>query len=374
MIRLEVTPVASIARRPDGVWRARYRDPSGKEHARHFARKVDAQRWLDETTASIVTGQYVGPNDGKVTFKEYAEAWRAAQVHRPSSTAHIETTLRRHAYPLLGDRPLASIRPTEIQAWVKRLSLTLAPATVGVAHGVVASIFKAAVRDRKIRGSPCEGIRLPKQEPRKVVPLPTEAVQALADAVPGRYRALVVLAAGTGLRQGEVFGLTLDRVDFPVRTVTVDRQMVTLPGREPFHGPPKTAASYRTVPLPRVVLDALDEHLVAFPVGSSELVFTTPKGEALRRTAFSANVWRPAAASVGCTGVTFHQLRHYYASLLIRHGESPKVVQVRLGHATAAETLDTYSQLWPDSEDRTREAVDAILGVPADSSRTETPP
>lgn len=65
-----------------------------------------------------------------------------------------------------------------------------------------------------------------------------------------------------------------------------------------------------------------------------------------------------------------HSLRHFYASLLIRHGESVKVVQPRLGHATATETLDTYSHLWPDSEDRTRDAVDAVLGIPADSLRT----
>lgn len=61
-------------------------------------------------------------------------------------------------------------------------------------------------------------------------------------------------------------------------------------------------------------------------------------------------------------GTHFHDLRHYYASLLIRHGESVKVVQARLGHASAAETLDCYSHLWPDSEDRTRAAVDSVLG------------
>ena len=65
-----------------------------------------------------------------------------------------------------------------------------------------------------------------------------------------------------------------------------------------------------------------------------------------------------------------HVLRHYYASLLIRHGESVKTVQARLGHASATETLDTYSHLWPDSDDRTREAVDSVLGAAADSLRT----
>ncbi len=82
-------------------------------------------------------------------------------------------------------------------------------------------------------------------------------------------------------------------------------------------------------------------------------------------------MWRPATKRAGLDGVVFHELRHYYASLLIRHGESVKVVQARLGHATAAETLDTYSHLWPDSEDRTREAIDGVLGAPADSLRTE---
>jgi hypothetical protein len=70
-------------------WRARYGDDTGKEHARHFARKVDAQRWIDEVTASVVTGQYVDPKAGRLTFREYAEAWRGMRVHRPTSRAHV---------------------------------------------------------------------------------------------------------------------------------------------------------------------------------------------------------------------------------------------------------------------------------------------
>ena len=75
-------------------------------------------------------------------------------------------------------------------------------------------------------------------------------------------------------------------------------------------------------------------------------------------------------AVCACLRADFHERRHFYASLLIRHGESVKPVQARLGHASAAETLDTYSHLWPDSDDRTREAVDLVLGAPADSLRT----
>ena len=80
--------------------------------------------------------------------------------------------------------------------------------------------------------------------------------------------------------------------------------------------------------------------------------------------------WRAAVARAKLpNGTRFHDLRHFYASLLIRHGESVKAVQARLGHASAAETLDTYSHLWPDSDDRTREAVDNVLGAPTAQPR-----
>jgi integrase len=359
--------VASIQKRPSGQWRARYRDDAGKEHAKHFARKVDAQRWVDEQTTALVTGQYVDPRAGRITFREYAERWRAGQVHRPTTQAYIDGNLRRHVYPVIGDRPLSSVRPTDVQAWVKGMTARLAPSTVGTIHGVVSGIFRAAVRDRLIVSNPCEGTRLPSVSKARVEPLPLHVVRALEDALPGRYRALVTLAAGTGLRQGECFGLTVDRVDFLRRVVTVNRQLVTVAGREPFLAPPKTTASVRVLPLPQAVLDALAAHLAAYTADG--LLFTNGDGRPIRRTAFGS-VWRAAVAAAGApTGAGFHELRHFYASLLIRHGESVKVVQARLGHASAAETLDTYSHLWPDSDDRTRAAVDAVLL--ADSARTE---
>jgi len=359
--------MVSVARRPDGRWRARYRDQDGREHSRHFARKIDAQRWLDEVTASVVTGAYIDPKAGRTTFAEYAERWRAVQVHRPTTRAHVETMLRRHAYPVFGARSLNSIRPSEVQAWAHGLALT--PSSAEVCFRYVAAVFKAAASDRLIASSPCAGIRLPRRVPRQVVPLTTEQVHALSAAMPPRYRALVVLAAGTGLRQGEAFGLEVRHVDFLRRTLQVEQQLVTLPGAPPQVSPPKTDASYRTVPLPQVVVDALAAHLRDYPTAG--LIFTTETSEPIRRTAFSGKAWQRAVQSAGLpAGTGFHALRHYYASLLIRHGESVKVVQLRLGHATAAETLDTYAHLWPDSEDRTREAVDSVLGLFADSLRT----
>lgn len=221
-------------------WRASVRDPSGRIQSKSFARRSDADRWVTTHEASKVQGAWVDPRAGRQTFGAYARAWIASQVqHRDTTRAQVEANLRNHILPTFENRPLATIRPSEVQAWVKSLSDKLAPATVEVIYRYLAAIFRAAVDDRLIRESPCRGIKLPKIEHPKVVPLETAAVQALVQAVPDRYRALVVLAAGTGLRQGEALGLTLEHVDFLRRTLRVERQLVTVAGREPYLAPPR---------------------------------------------------------------------------------------------------------------------------------------
>jgi integrase len=115
----------------------------------------------------------------------------------------------------------------------------------------VAGVFRAAERDRLIIATPCVDVRLPKREPKRVDPLATERVEALIAAIPERYRALVVPAAGTGLRQGEAFGVEVEAIDWLRRTLKVRQQLVLMPGREPYIAPLKAPASYRTVPLPR---------------------------------------------------------------------------------------------------------------------------
>ncbi|WP_414689468.1 tyrosine-type recombinase/integrase [Nocardioides sp.] len=306
------------------------------------------------------------PRAGRITFFDYAEQWRSIRLHRASSAAHVETMLRRHAYPALGGRRIGTIVHSDIQGWVQTLSLTskLAPSTVRVVHGIVSSVFRAAIRDQRLVVNPCEGTRLPQRERRLVIPLRTEQVARLRTEVPKDLRALVTLTAGTGMRQGEVFGVTRDRLrltgDDPV--VIVDRQLLTLPGPTTAFGPPKTTASRRVIPLPQVVVEALDQHLSVNNIDDDGLVFTL-SGQAIIRSAFG-HVWRPAAKAAGLnamTGTGMHALRHYYASLLIRYGESAKTVQARLGHASPSETLETYAHLWHDSNDRTRFAVDAEL-------------
>ncbi len=336
-----------------------------RQLSKSFDRKVDADRFLTTMESSKLRGDWVDPALGRRQFGEIALEWQAAQIHRPSTQQQVENHLRVNILPFFGDRTLASVRPSDVQKWVKDRSTRLAPATVTVIYRHFAAIFKFAVDDGLITTTPCRGIKLPRIERPPVDPLSTEQVWALIEAVPERYRALIILAAGSGLRQGEAFGLTLPRIDFLRRNLRVEEQLVLLTGQPPYLGPPKTESSRRTIPLPAVVLEALAAHVAAFPPGPWQLVFTDDNAGPLLRNRFSDNVFRRTVRALGLPhGTTFHDLRHYYASLLIRHGESVKVVQSRLGHASAKETLDTYSHLWPDSEDRTRLAVEAVLRRP----------
>lgn len=368
----------SIHRQPNGSWRARYRNPEGRDRSRNFDRKIDADRFLTSVEHSKQTGSYIDPSAGKVTFKSYAEHWRGKQIHRRGTEAQIETNLRRHVYPRIGHRAVASIRQSEVQGLVKVMieggdtGRPLAPSTVKTIHTWVSSIFASAVADRVIASSPCAGVRLPPVEKRLVEPWDIGLVEAVRDGVPDRYKALVVLGAGTGVRISEALGLTLDRVDFLRRTVTIDRQLSRIVDGEPVLGPVKDRLNRsRVIPLPDVVLDALSEHLMQWPASSNGLIFTNGRNEPIRRTTFS-DIWRKAVKPLGVpVGDGFHQLRHFYASLLIAHGESIKVVQERLGHTSAQMTLDTYSHLWPDSDDSTRTAVDLVLGDRSHSSRSE---
>lgn len=348
-----------------GKYRARYWGPEGKQVRKTFDRKGDAQRWLNGQLAAMQRGDWVDPAAGKVTFGEYAAAWAAQQPHRPSTAAATASRLQTHLLPALGHRPLASIRPTELRALVGGLTKTLAPSTVEVVYRLAVTILRAAVEDGALAKSPCPPrMALPRPEGRQVEPMTVEQVLTLADAVPVRYRAAVIAAAGLGLRQGELFGLTVDRVDWLRRTVRIDRQLVCVTGQAPALGPTKTESSVRTIPAPTSVLEALTAHLQANGEGPMRLIFSTSRGTAVRR-GLAADTWRTGANRADLPATTgWHELRHFYASLLIAAGESVKVVQSRLGHKSAMETLDTYGHLWPDSEEATRAAVDRVLAAP----------
>ncbi|MDZ5441760.1 tyrosine-type recombinase/integrase [Micromonospora sp. 4G57] len=353
--------MASVERRKDGRpgYVCRWRDEAGRQRKKSFTRKVDADRYRAEVEHKLNTGQYVDPKAGRTTFEVYAEQWRAMQPHRPNTAARTRSQLTKHVYPAIGGRPLAQLRASELQAFVT--GLAVAPSSVRPIWATVRAILSAAVRDRLIPYDPADRIKLPELPRQQITPLTVDQVDQLAAAVPARYRALVVVGAASGLRQGELFGLQVADVDFLRRTLTVERQLQPAAGGGVEVGPLKNRSSYRTLPVGQVVVDALAAHLAAYPAAGAAYVFRDDDGQPLHRNRFNRDVWGPARTAAGLPEVTCHDLRHFFASVLIGAGHNPKAVAERLGHADPAMTLRVYAHLWPEDDDRTRQAIDDVF-------------
>lgn len=367
-------------KRQDGTlgrksYMVRYRDPDGQPRSQSFKLEREARHFKTKIEHSTLTGSYVDPRAGKESFRDYAEKWRKVQPHRDGTATSVELQLRLHVYPHIGERPIGAIRPSEIQALLHQLRGSLSASTIEVVFGRVVAVFRAALRDHVIAINPCAGIRPPRQTanaPDEV--LSTENVFALADSIHPRYRGLVLTGAGTGMRPGELFGLTVPQVGFLQRSVRVDQQLVRVRGEGIATGPLKTAASYRKVPLAEPVAAAIAAHLAEWgPEPTLNLVFSNTRGAPIQQSPF-ATVWETARTKAGLPDwATPHDLRHYYASVLIRSGASVKVVQQRLGHSSAKTTLDVYGHLFEDEEDRTRTAIENEFEALASYSRPEEP-
>ena len=375
--------MANIAKRPDGQWRARYRDLAGKEHARHFGRKVDAKRWLDEVTASMVTGAYVDPKAGRVTFAEYFAEWAQRQVWESGTDRAVRLAAGSVTF---GDVPLAALRRSHVERWVKAMQTAprsegkppgLAPGTIRTRVNNVRGVLRAAVRDRVIASDPSDGITLPRvRRPEVAMTLPTTAhVRALRDAAPGEWAAFVALCAFAGLRLGEAAALQVGDVNFLRQTLTVARQVQRGNGGQIEIRPPKYG-SERTVYLADGLVTILAAHIAAHCPGADSGRWLFGFGKDVPPHQNTVGYWwRQARTAAECGAVKLHDLRHFYASGLIAAGCDVVTVQRALGHASATVTLNTYAHMWPTAEDRTRAAAAAMLadtlsGGIADSART----
>ena len=385
--------MASVERRQSarGVrYDVRYRDPDGAQRRKSFMRKSDADRFASVVEADKLRGNFIDPDAGRVSFKSYAEKWLATQTFDYSTREAVELRLRLHVYPVLGRQQLRHIKPSAIQAWLHGLEV-LAASYRSVIYANVSTVLTAAVDDELIAKNPCRAgsVRRPKVEPRKVVPWTVDSVLAMHEALSARYRIAATLGAGLGLRQGEIFGLAINDVDFLRGRVEVRRQVkLYSDGRQSF-ARPKGRRS-RTVPLPESVRDELAAYLVRHPArditlpwehpeGPREtelLVLSNREGRALNRNYFNTHVWKPALTAVGLETSRdngCHALRHFYASVLLDAGESIKAVSEYLGHADAGFTLRTYTHLLPTSDERTRRAIDGVLTRDREPSAISVP-
>jgi integrase len=349
------------------TYRVRYRDPAGGQRSKVFARKADAQRFLNESETAKDRGTWTDPALGRVLFRDWLGEWWATTTNlRASTRARDESLLRRLALPRFGDAALAAISQRDVRAWVADLSARgLAPATVQKAYQLLGKVMGAAVDAGMLAQSPCRRVPLPKVEREEMRFLTPAEVATLADAIHQRYRALVLVGAYGGLRIGELAGLRRNRVDLLRGTVQVAEIVVEVRGML-HRGPPKTRASRRTVGLPRFVVEEVAAHLAAHlaaPGDPEAFVFTAPQGGLLRLPAFRARVWRPAVRAAGLDRLRIHDLRHTAVALWIAAGANPKEVSARAGHSSVSFTLDRYGHLYPEADAALRDRLDALYGT-----------
>ncbi|GGG50832.1 site-specific integrase [Kocuria dechangensis] len=361
--------MASIKKRPNGSWRARYRDHEGKEHARHFPRKIDAQHWLDEVTTSVRTGRYVDPGHGRTTLTDYFEEYAARQLWEAGTERAMRLAVRDCTF---AGTPFGKLSRGHAEHWVKDMSTRLAPGTIRTRFNNVHTVIRGAVHDKRLPEDFMRGVRLPSTgstEHKLRIPTP-EQVGMILGASEDHTRTFWAVCAFAGLRLGEAAGLRAEDIDIEGRTIRIERQVQRAPGgvevREPKYG------SQRTVYAPDSLTTMLEEHIGSGVYGDGWL-FIGSRGNPPHQNTVG-HWWRKTTATAGVTGFVLHDLRHFYASGLIAAGCDVVTVQRALGHKKPTVTLNTYSHLWPTAEDRTRAAaqglIDSAFGIPADSMRT----
>lgn len=339
-------------------WLARYVDERSQEHSKSFARKPDAQQWLDGQTAAVVTGNHVAPRNAAMTVQQWCDTWIQGYAVNRESTVRQARTHIKHITAEFGDVPLSAVRPSHVKTWVASLK-DFEPSYAYALHSRLSQILGDAVHDGVLARNPCSRRTAPPMGKQKPYVATTEQVWALHDAMPDHLRAAVLLGAFVGLRVAEVSALRGSDVDFIRGVVT--------PAQQWPDKPLKTDGSSQSVPIPNDLALLLSASVQRYP--SPMMVTRGAAGETAPPWVIEREV-RAARSSIDGLPdeFSFHDLRHYLASLLIASGADIKTVQARMRHGSARTTLDTYGHLWPDADESTRTAVAAVIAERMDSN------
>jgi integrase len=352
----------NVRRLSSGRWQARYRGPDGlSRKAPHtFDTERAASEWLTLVESEIIRGHWSAPEAGEVPLGDYGRQWIEERKLAPRTHELYSDLFRRQIGPHLGGLALAAIRPQTVRTWRTALLAGGTPEPQAVkAYRLLRAIFNTAVKeDGLVRDNPC---RIKGYDTYHVPERPTatvEQVYALADAMPPRFHALIVVAALTGLRWGELVALQRGDVDMERGSVRVTRTLVKVGNRLEV-GPPKSAAGVRVVALPAAAVEAFRDHLAAFVASDpASLIFTGAKGAPLRSGNFARAVrWTRTVCEVGLpAGFHFHDLRHTGNTLAAQTGASTRELMHRMGHASMRAAL-IYQHA---TSERDREIADGI--------------
>lgn len=330
------------------VYRARVYYSGRYVASRTFSRKRDAQEWERRQVESLRCGVWSDPAAGDRPVIEWCEIWLNAQPARqPATERKMRGVIAKQIAETFGRRPLVSVRPSEVQAWVADLSRTHSAATARHSLGVLRRVFDCAVRDGVIQRNPATGIRLSKVQGNDPRPLTHDELWRLAGQLDAARDRLLVLVAGyCGLRWGELAALRWSDVDLQARTLRVVRAYSEEAPRGELS--PVKNHQARTVPVPAVVSGELADYQAQCNLDG--LVFPSEAGTPLRNRNWRRDVFDSAVKALGLT-ITPHNLRDTAASLAIQEGASVVAVARLLGHESAATTLNHYAGLFPTDLD-----------------------
>jgi integrase len=353
-----------MRKRADGTWEARYtlgRDPgTGKQIQKSVYGKTQAEvrKKLQAITTSIDNGDYTEPS--KMTVGQWFDIWLAeyAKDIKPLTFKSYETHIRNHIKPAFAAVKLLGLNTHQIQSFYNKLQADtaekagLSAKTIKNLHGVIHRALSQAVEIGYLKYNPSAACKLPRVEKSEIQPLEEDDISAFLNAIKGhQYETLYIVDLFTGMRQGEILGLTWDCVDFRNGTIYICRQLQKVKGEYKFVSL-KNDKTRRITPAPSV-LEALKEHRRVqlewrMAAGSawedSNLVFTNKQGGHLAHLTVYNNFKRIVKA-IGLPETRFHDLRHTYAVAALQSGDNVKTVQENLGHHTASFTLDVYGHV-----------------------------
>ena len=371
----------SIRQRPDGLWEGRYTlgaDPgTGKQRRKsvYAPTQAECRKKLREATEAVANGTYFEP--AKITVAEWFNLWLAEYLGSVKHATAISygQHVKNHVLPNIGAVKLADLRAPMIQRIYNNLQRQgISPKTIKNLHGCIHKSLEVAVRNDYIARNPADVCTLPRIEKSEIQPLDAPDIKKLLEALNGhKHEVLIKTAMFTGMRIGELIGLTWDCVDFENGVICVKKQLLRprVKGEGYTYGTLKNDKP-RTITPANAVMDMLRAHkrrqaqqrLLAGSAwddgGFPGLVFTNELGGHLCHNHISKQLDK-ALEAAGIPKHRFHDLRHTYAVNSLRAGDDIKTVQENLGHHTAAFTLDMYAHSTETMKRESAKRMDAFI-------------
>lgn len=321
-----------------------------------FKTKAEARLFANQEELKVKNGQAIAPMFEKLTLGDYVvNHWKKTLACSTQTKIDYQNTLNIHILPYFGHMKMRDITLNDLKEWHAMLinkstqfGERRSEYTIQKYANLFSSILKSAVDADMLEKSPFSKWKRHKVKPlRKATPLELHRAKLLADTLAPKWRLMVWIPFFTGLRPSEALGLTIDRIDFVKREITVDRQL-SRNNSMVFTEKLKTEASYRTIPLAGELERLIKEHVSTYGLGPEGLIFQNRLGHILRYKDASVT-FRKAARKIGMKEREgMHVLRHTFASTLIRSGANVKAIQTLMGHSNIKETLDTYGHLFPN--------------------------